>query len=667
MRVAGLLVCAWLLLLAGRAGAALPGATPPSAAPPALTDTLHLNYEDSGLFGRYFAYCFDPLAQPATGRRALARWQAGGFRAVPLQNGVLQGGFRQDRLWLRVAVVNTMPERTHFVWNLYSFVDSATLYVQPDGRGPLQAAGGASSRVVAEGRPFPSRALCLPFWLAGHARAVLWLRVENHAGGWYLPTDACTAEGLLSYEATYVFLKNWSWLLGLYVASMLLNLLLYALLRDPVHLWYGAYVLCATTFLLMEDGVDALLLPQWLYGLNWQVGEFGLLLLALACGLRIMALFVRLRQGWPRLYQLSWVLSGVGAGYALAYPLLFAVARHGGSVAALAWLNGGRLALIWLLLLGGASMLAVVAARGRGPHRQLALLYASTYLCFLLGTVQLLLNYQGIIYLHFLEPNSVAWGLLVELLSLSALLTSRFRQARRQNVALRLRHLHEREAATQRLLAAQDAEREALARELHDALAPGLTALHLAWQGRLVRQALEQAPPVLTQAHVQTEALLRQLRHDVRALSQVLLPTLPGAVPPPLPEALALLTHTLSLADDGPLVQCCCDPAAAQLPAPLQAAAYRIVAELLHNALRHAQAQQVRVQVRCHPGGLALSVEDDGQGFDPQQAPASASTGRGGLGLRGVQARAGYLRGQVQVSSRPGHGTRVSVELPAAF
>ena len=658
MRVTGLLVRVWLLLLlAGRVGA---------APPPARTDTLRLNYQDSGLFGRYFAYCFDSLTRPTAGRRAQALWQAGAFRPVPLANGVLQGGFRQDRLWLRVVVVNTMPERAHFVWNLYAFVDSATLYVQPEGRGLLHAAGGASSRQVAERRPFPSRALCLPFWLAGHARAVLWLRIENHAGGWYLPTDLCTAEGLLSYEATYIFLKNWSWLLGLYMASVLLNLLLYALLRDRIHLWYGAYVLCATTFLLMEDGVDALLLPQWLYSLNWHVGEFGMLLLALAGGLRIMASFVRLRQGWPRLHRLSWVLSGVGAGYALAYPLLFEVARHSGSGAALASLNGGRMALAWTLLLGGTSILAVVAARGRKPQRQLALLYASTYLCFLLGTAQLLLNYQGIIYLHFLEPNSVAWGLLLELLSLSALLIGRFRQARRQTVALRLRRLHERETASQHLIAAQDAEREALARELHDALAPGLTALHLAWQGRLVRQALGQAAPVLTEAHTQTEALLRQLRHDVRALSQVLQPTLPGLAAPPLPEALALLTHTLSLADDGPLVHCRCDAEAAQLPPPVQAAAYRIVAELLHNALRHAQARQVQVRVRCYPGGLRLRVEDDGQGFDPTQVPASATTGRGGLGLRGVQARAGYLRGQVQVSSRPGHGTRVSVELPVA-
>ncbi|MGI4742924.1 MAG: ATP-binding protein [Janthinobacterium lividum] len=58
-------------------------------------------------------------------------------------------------------------------------------------------------------------------------------------------------------------------------------------------------------------------------------------------------------------------------------------------------------------------------------------------------------------------------------------------------------------------------------------------------------------------------------------------------------------------------------------------------------------------------GSLRLQVADDGQGFDVHAPPR-----RGGLGLRGVQAQAGYLRGQVLVSTQPGKGTFITVELP---
>lgn len=647
----GALLLAWLWLLPAVLAV---GGVPPQAA----VDTLFLRADNPGPWAHYFAYCLDPSAEPGTGERAVALWAAGRFGPVP-PGRVLQVGFTQDRLWLRATVVNTLPQRTRFVWSLYSFVDSATLFVQPGGRGRAGFEAGTSGRVVAARRGFPARASCLPFWLDARAQAVVYLCVENHTGALYVPTDLSTTEDFLSYETRFFAYKNWAWLLGLYVGSALFNLILYAFLRDRIHLWYGAYVFFITWFLLMEDGADALLLPQGAYALGWQLGQFSLLLLALGCGLRILAQFVRLRQGWPRLYRLSWVLSGLAAAEALAYALLFGPALRAGETD-LAWLNGAREVLLWGLLLAGPLILGTVLRQGRPAQRRLAGLYGLTYLFFFFGSLEFLLNRSGVVNLHFVEPNSLAWGLALELLALSALLTGRFRHTLRRNAELRVRQLRERGAADQRLIAAQEDEREALARELHDALAPGLTALHLAWQGRLVRQALADAPPLLVEAHEHTEALLRQLRHDVRSLSRALLPGPAGGEPPPLPQAVALLAETLGLTDDGPIVVSHCDPAAADLPAAVQATAYRIVAELLHNALRHAHARHVRVEVLRQPASLRLTVQDDGRGFDPHGPPPR----RGGLGLRGVQARAGYLRGQVLVRSRPGHGTVVTVELP---
>jgi hypothetical protein len=298
------------------------------------TDTLRLEAVNYGPWHPYLSYCLDPCAQPSNGQRATSLWAAGRFRPVP-PGRVLQVGFTQDRLWLRATVVNTLPQRTRFVWSVYEFVDSATLFVQPRGRGLLRRVLGTSSHVVADRRPFPARAACLPFWLEAHARAVLYLSIENHSGSLYIPTDITTTEDFLAYEQSFIVVKNWTWLLGLYLSSALFNLLLFGFLRDRIHLWYGAYVVFITWFLMMEDGLDSLALPQAMYSLGWRVGQYSLLLLALGCGVRIMTIFLRLRQAWPRLYRLSWALSGLAAGYALLYavlagPLLHAAAasRH---------------------------------------------------------------------------------------------------------------------------------------------------------------------------------------------------------------------------------------------------------------------------------------------------------------------------------------------------
>jgi signal transduction histidine kinase len=101
-------------------------------------------------------------------------------------------------------------------------------------------------------------------------------------------------------------------------------------------------------------------------------------------------------------------------------------------------------------------------------------------------------------------------------------------------------------------------------------------------------------------------------------------------------------------------------------PPPLGAAAagqvFRIAQEALQNALRHADA--ARIEVRLEGGGdrrLVLSVADDGQGFD---AGAPVLRGRR-LGLTSMEERAAELGGRLTVSSRPGAGTTVRLELPA--
>ncbi|MBH8559535.1 sensor histidine kinase, partial [Hymenobacter negativus] len=86
--------------------------------------------------------------------------------------------------------------------------------------------------------------------------------------------------------------------------------------------------------------------------------------------------------------------------------------------------------------------------------------------------------------------------------------------------------------------------------------------------------------------------------------------------------------------------------------------AFRIVADLVNNAVRHAQARQVRVHLRRHSTALELCVSDDGRGFGRGE-----DTPLTGIGLRGVRTRAAYLGGSVAIEV-PKVGTRVRVRLP---
>jgi signal transduction histidine kinase len=91
---------------------------------------------------------------------------------------------------------------------------------------------------------------------------------------------------------------------------------------------------------------------------------------------------------------------------------------------------------------------------------------------------------------------------------------------------------------------------------------------------------------------------------------------------------------------------------------------YRGVQEALSNVARHSGASKVTIRVRRRAGGIALTVVDDGAGFDATHALAAAAR-RGRLGLVGIGERVRLLGGVLTVTSLPGSGTTVGIVLPA--
>jgi signal transduction histidine kinase len=197
-------------------------------------------------------------------------------------------------------------------------------------------------------------------------------------------------------------------------------------------------------------------------------------------------------------------------------------------------------------------------------------------------------------------------------------------------------------------------ERNRLARDLHDSVTQALYGLTL---------SAEAAARQLTAGQIETATdQLRDIRETARSALQEMRLLIFELRPPVLEDeglAAALqarlqavegrvgLATTLAVEGDG------------RLPPQMESELDRITQEALNNALKHAQARQIAVQL-CHDERtVALEIADDGVGFDPE-----ANSSRGGLGLRGMAERAARLGGRLAVESRPGHGTRVRVEVP---
>ena len=98
-----------------------------------------------------------------------------------------------------------------------------------------------------------------------------------------------------------------------------------------------------------------------------------------------------------------------------------------------------------------------------------------------------------------------------------------------------------------------------------------------------------------------------------------------------------------------------------RLPPEVETNLYRILQEALQNVHKHAGDRHVRVMLERRDGQAALTVEDDGRGFDPE---AEAAGGNKGMGVTNMRDRASLVGGTLEAESRPGAGTTVFVRAP---
>ncbi|GGR23694.1 two-component sensor histidine kinase [Streptomyces roseolus] len=220
------------------------------------------------------------------------------------------------------------------------------------------------------------------------------------------------------------------------------------------------------------------------------------------------------------------------------------------------------------------------------------------------------------------------------------------------------RHLIEELITTRAELAAAErhagtlAERERLAREIHDTLAQGLSSIQLLL--RAAERALPEGSPAaghIDRARRAAQENLAEARRFVRALT-----------PPDLERgSLAAALERLCEPGAGPRVRFSVSGTPVELPTPYEVALLRIAQSALGNTVRHASASRAEITLSFMDASVTLDVVDDGRGFDPASVRPSSD---GGFGLPAMRSRAESLGGTFTVESGPGQGTAVAVSLP---
>jgi two-component system NarL family sensor kinase len=205
--------------------------------------------------------------------------------------------------------------------------------------------------------------------------------------------------------------------------------------------------------------------------------------------------------------------------------------------------------------------------------------------------------------------------------------------------------------AEERSRLARAEERARMAREIHDTLAQGLTAIALHIEGALPHLETDpgRARERLRRALTMTRESLEEARRSVQNLRAAPLTDQPlagalNALARAFTSETGVRVHVRILGEQA-------------LPLRVEAEFYRIAQEALTNAIRHAQATEVALALKVHADTARLVVHDNGRGFDPRRVPADRH------GIVGMRERARLLGGSLRIESRQGRGTTVSIGL----
>ena len=205
-----------------------------------------------------------------------------------------------------------------------------------------------------------------------------------------------------------------------------------------------------------------------------------------------------------------------------------------------------------------------------------------------------------------------------------------------------------------KLISAQEDERRRISRELHDDMNQRLAVL--AFNIQSTQKGVDVSSPIYQNLQKLYDGV-SSLSDDVRHLAYQLHPSILDDLG--LEVALRSFLNDFSKWEGIPVIFTATD-LPVTLDQELASCLYRVAQECMRNVSRHAQATQINVKLIGVEGGVSLSIQDNGKGFEVKEK----KSGKQGLGLIGMEERVRVVQGTYEVQSAPGQGTKITVWVP---
>jgi signal transduction histidine kinase len=428
---------------------------------------------------------------------------------------------------------------------------------------------------------------------------------------------------------------------GITLFIILISLLAFLVLKNKGLLLYVGYLISVTTWILSHYGYFF----PWFYPSFPRINDVIKIVSSLLAVIFFLSLILYLFKNDIRSRALSRVILGlIGIntlfiGLALAH-LLFIF-----SPPVLTFIN-----ITWHVLLVLSACAAVPFLFSLFSASWSAKIFCIAAACpFMMLFIQIFSN-AGYISSSFLSDHGVLLANLLEIIiMLLGIIYNIWDKEKLKDVQLRLLE-EDRKETFKKLITVQDSERKRIAEELHDSIGPMLAAIKINFL-RSIKAERERKPAGGLIA--KTESIIDESISEIRNIAHQLMPK--GL------SSKGLVTLLTEYFDDLENLYSADIHFTSDITATpnsdIQLNLYRIISELVLNAAKHGGAKVISVSLETHEDGINIIIRDDGTGFN---AMKKSNTG---MGLKSIESRVSYLKGNMEIQSSPGAGSCIDISI----
>ena len=497
-----------------------------------------------------------------------------------------------------------------------------------------------------EQRPTPTRTFVYPITLDARQTITYYLRLDKRYEN--LATEILLWQTIDFEDKDQREYFLWGLFAGVVLLVVLINALFWTFTRDTVYLWYGVYVLG----LALRQAADTGLGFQFLWPQTAMINHPNALVqslwLYLPAMLQFQQRFLDLRREARWVY---WALQVLKWTFLTAFGTLV-IAQFLGIPR---WFTGMQLlvtnlhGVLGILVLFTVTGVVWIGLRSDDSLKKLFALQVALQFSgqlFIITQNMMRNRADGVFFVDAYLILSVIF--FIDLTGFAYLLAYRYRRSITDNQMLQLNLARTQQETNQKIIAVLESERQQVGDLLLGDVGHRLTE---------TRRILTSTEP--SSALTDADRLIGKANDSLTTISRNILPT--ELAEKGLAQALSDWLRQLDGNHDIRFVFAKTGDAF-RLPVGPEVAVYRIAAELINNALKHARATEIRILLDYQPDAVQLIVADNGTGFDPQ-----AARQKDGIGLRNLRTRTAELGGSLTLESgKSGTNARLTVPLEAA-